>query len=227
MENEMIDAQKNSNSPGFLNLIIIVLSVYVLVALLIDTFFVLPSNIHDLLQLIDDGICFVFIYEFFHRLITAKNKLNFLKWGWIDLISSIPSFPFLRLGRLYRLIRLLRTLRAFRSVRVLVKHVFRNRSRGTVSLVAIITCLILIFSSISILIVEKDPTSNIKTAQDAVWWSLVTVTTVGYGDKFPVTTEGRVIGVILMFVGVGMFGTFTAYVASWFTASNLKENDEK
>lgn len=217
----MTKSNSSSENLGFLNLIIIFFSIYVLIALLIDTFFTLPKNIHDLLQLIDDGICFVFIYEFFHRLFTAKNKLNFLKWGWIDLIASIPSFPFVRFGRLFRLVRLLRILRAFRSVKVLLKHVFRSRVQGTMSLVAIITSLIVIFSSISILIVEKDPSSNIKSAEDAIWWSLVTVTTVGYGDKYPVTTEGRIIGTILMFVGVGMFGTFTAYVASWFTTGAL------
>jgi voltage-gated potassium channel len=86
--------------------------------------------------------------------------------------------------------------------------------------VSIVTLLVVMFSSISILIVETDPASNIKSAEDAIWWSLVTVTTVGYGDKFPITTEGRIIGVILMFVGVGIFGTFTAYLASWFTSGN-------
>lgn len=89
--------------------------------------------------------------------------------------------------------------------------------------VSIITVLVVIFSSISILIVEKDPLSNIKSAEDALWWSLVTVTTVGYGDKFPVTTEGRLIGVVLMFLGVGIFGTFTGYIASWFTKVNKDE----
>ncbi len=223
----MAKSNSSSENLGFLNLIIIFFSIYVLIALLIDTFFTLPKNIHDLLQIIDDGICFVFIYEFFHRLLTVKNKLNFLKWGWIDLISSIPTFPFVRFGRLFRLVRLLRILRAFRSVKVLLKHVFRSRVQGTMSLVVIITSLIVIFSSISILIVEIDPTSNIKSAEDAIWWSLVTVTTVGYGDKYPVTNEGRIIGTILMFVGVGMFGTFTAYVASWFTTGALIEKQKE
>ena len=73
-----------------------------------------------------------------------------------------------------------------------------------------------IFSSIAILQVETDPNSNIKTAEDAIWWAYVTITTVGYGDKFPVTTEGRIIAAVLMTVGVGLFGTFTAFLASWF-----------
>jgi len=205
---------------GFLNAVIVVLSVYVLTALLVDTFFRLPQEIHNVLQLIDNGICFIFLYDFFFRLYKSRSKLSFLKWGWIDLVSSIPTFPFVRFGRLFRLIRLFRILYAFRSIKVLAQHLFRNRVQGTMSVAAMITFLIVIFSSISILIVEKDPASNIKSAEDAIWWSLVTVTTVGYGDKFPVTTEGRVIGVVLMFVGVGLFGTFTAYVASWFNAGN-------
>lgn len=57
--------------------------------------------------------------------------------------------------------------------------------------------------------VEDDPTSNINTAEDALCWSYVTVTTVGYGDKYSVTTEGRLVAAFLMTVGVGLFGTFT------------------
>jgi voltage-gated potassium channel len=219
----MSPESSNSEKLGLLNLIIVVLSVYVLAALLLDTFFTLPPNIHELFQIIDDGICLIFLYDFFFRLYKSENKLSFMKWGWIDLISSIPSLPFVRFGRLFRLIRLFRILRAFRSIKVLSQHVFRNRAQGTMSAVAIITFLVVIFSSISILMVEKDAACNIKTAEDAIWWALVTVTTVGYGDKFPITTEGRVIGVALMFVGVGLFGTFTAYVASWFTAGKRQD----
>lgn len=76
--------------------------------------------------------------------------------------------------------------------------------------------MMIIFSSIIILQVEKAPGSNIFTAGDALWWAFVTITTVGYGDLYPVTLEGRLVAVILMTTGVGLFGTFTAFVASWF-----------
>jgi len=82
--------------------------------------------------------------------------------------------------------------------------------------------LLIIFSSIAILQVENAPASNIKTAEDAIWWSYVTITTIGYGDKFPVTIEGRIIAMLLMTVGVGLFGTFTAYIASIFVSDNKK-----
>jgi voltage-gated potassium channel len=67
---------------------------------------------------------------------------------------------------------------------------------------------------------ENSPESNIRTAEDALWWSYTTITTVGYGDRYPVTSEGRIIGVMLMTVGVGIFGTYTAIISSWITGKS-------
>ncbi|WP_333696360.1 ion transporter [Flavobacterium sp.] len=200
----------------FLNILLFVLSIYVLGALLIDTLWKLPEETSRLLNHIDNAICIVFLLDFVIRLNRAKNKLHFMKWGWIDLLSSIPAVDFLRAGRVLRLIRIFRILRAFRSTKQIVSHVFRNRAQGTFTSVSILAILLVLFSAIAILQVEKDPESNIKTAEDALWWAYVTITTVGYGDKFPITTEGRFIAVVLMTGGVGLFGTFTAFASSWF-----------
>lgn len=208
---------------SFLNILIIVLSIYVLVALMLDTFFKLPTEISRILNILDNIICVVFLLDFGQRFYVAENKLKFMKWGWIDLISSIPTFDFMRVGRALRLIRLLRILRAFRSTKHLVLHIFKRKTKGALTVAAVIAVLMIIFSSIAILQVEDDPKSNIKTAEDAIWWSYVTITTVGYGDKYPITTEGRIIAAILMTIGVGLFGTFTAYLASWFVDETKKE----
>jgi voltage-gated potassium channel len=213
------------NKLGFLDIFVFVLSIYVLIALSIDTIFKLPLETSKLLYYIDNVICAVFFIDFCVRFYKAKNKLRFMRWGWIDLLSSVPAIPCLRAGRAIRLIRVLRIIRAFRSTKHFLDHVFLNKALGTLTTVSIIAILVIIFSSISILQVEKDPNSNIKTAEDAIWWSYVTITTVGYGDKYPVTTEGRLIAVVLMTVGVGMFGTFTAYVSSLFAAD--KKNNQK
>ncbi|WP_336517006.1 potassium channel family protein [Pollutibacter soli] len=215
--------QTKTEKLTFLNLIIIILSIYVLVALMLDTFIKLPSEVSRILYITDNLICFVFLFDFAVRFRKAQNKLAFLKWGWIDLVSSIPSFDFMRVGRALRLIRLIRILRAFRSTKHLVQYIFRQKSRGALTAAITIAILMVIFSSIAILQVEVDPSSNIKTAEDALWWSYTTITTVGYGDKFPVTTEGRLIAVALMTVGVGLFGTFTAFLASWFIGENKTE----
>jgi len=213
---------ERGNSLNYLNILVLILSIYVLGALVIDTFFHLPLQVQRLLELLDNSICVFFLFEFCVRLFQAENKLKFMQWGWIDLVSSIPAFVAFRLGRTLRLIRLIRILRAFRSVRHLVNHVFRNKAQGAFTTVSAIAVLMVIFSSVAILQVEQDPNSNIKTAEDAIWWSWVTITTVGYGDKFPVTTEGRIIASFLMTTGVGLFGTFTGFIASWFLD---KKND--
>jgi len=93
--------------------------------------------------------------------------------------------------------------------------------------VGIITVLVVIFSAIAVLSVETAPESNIKTAEDAIWWTIVTITSVGYGDRYPVTSEGRLIGVLVMIVGVGLFGTYTGYIASLFTAARKKDDDSE
>ena len=209
---------------GLLDLLVLTLSVYVLITLLLDIFFEFPPEVSKILALLDNIICVFFLVEFSIRFKNAKNKLQFMKWGWIDLISSIPNVDILRGGRALRLIRLLRILRAFRSTKHLVTHVFKSKAQGTFTTVSILSVILIIFSSISVLQLEVDhPDHNIMTAEDALWWSAVTITTVGYGDKFPVTTGGRIVGVILMVAGVGLFGTYTAFISSWFLTEKKEE----
>lgn len=121
-----------------------------------------------------------------------------------------------RWGRVVSMIRVIRILRGARSVKYILRILFKNEARGIFGTVALVTGLLLIFASIAILNVETVPEANIKTASDALWWAMATITTGGNGDKFPVTTEGRIIGVILMTTGVGFFGRPTAYIASVF-----------
>jgi voltage-gated potassium channel len=206
--------KSKENVFGGLSLIILILSLYVLISLVVTTFFSVTPEVHKILLQIDNFICIIFLIDFFYRFYKAPSKLKFLKWGWVDFISSIPFIDFLRVGRLLRLLRLLRILRAFKSVKHIVEHVYKDKSKGLLSTVAVIAFLMVLFSSITILQVETAPNSNIKTAEDALWWSYTTLTTVGYGDKYPVTTEGRLIAAVLMTTGVALCGTFAGYIAS-------------
>jgi len=85
--------------------------------------------------------------------------------------------------------------------------------------------MLIVFCSIAMLHFETVPGSNIKTAEDAIWWAFATVTTVGYGDRYPVTSEGRLVAVLLMIAGVGLFGTFSGFLAAWFLAPEEKADD--
>jgi len=218
MLDDVIEIKDHRLNP--LDIIILILSIYVLGVVVIDTLWVLPAEISRLLSYIDNIICVVFFYDFVTNFRKAKNKLKFMRLGWIDLLSCIPMVDYLRAGRMLRLIRLIRVVRAFKTTNHLVNHIFANKSKGALTSVFVVAMLFVLFSAIAILEVENDPNSNIKTAEDAIWWAYVTVTTVGYGDKFPVTTEGRVIAAALMTVGVGLFGTFTAYISSLFVTNS-------
>ncbi len=134
----MSDRNDSENKLGLLNLLVLILSVYVLLALLVDTFLTVPAEIGKILSLVDNAICIFFLFEFGVRFYKAENKLKFMKWGWIDLISSIPNVDFLRAGRTLRLIRLLRILRAFRSTKHLVNHVFQNKAQGAFTTVTVL-----------------------------------------------------------------------------------------
>jgi voltage-gated potassium channel len=214
-----------TGSIGF-QIFMLGLSVYAVVALLIDLVVKLPPDASRMIQYFDFVVCGVFLVDFviqFHR---AESKLRYVKTGWIDLLASIPTVDILRWGRLLRVLRILRVLRAIRGSYKIWNLLFASRGNATGS-AAITILLLLAFSTISILIVEDGPEVNIKTPEDALWWSFTTVTTVGYGDRYPVTTEGRIIAVVLMMAGIGLLGSFTAVIASYFLGKRVTEDDER
>jgi len=137
-----------------------------------------PPEVRKILEVSDTVICFVFIADFFIQLVRAERKWQYLKWGWIDLISSIPTLAWFRVGRTVRIIRILRILRAFRSTRVLLNYLLANRAKSVLACAACISLTLVVFSSVAILNVEDSKDANIKNAEDALWWSVVTITTV-------------------------------------------------
>jgi voltage-gated potassium channel len=208
--------------------VVLLLSIYALAALIADTVFRLPSEISRLLGYIDVAVCAAFAADFVLQLRAAPRKWRyFLTWGWVDLISSIPILPFARLGRAVRIFRILRVMRGIRSARVIMTHLFDHRVGGVFATVALSTFVLMVFSAVAILNLENTPNATIKTAEDALWWAIATITTVGYGDVYPVTTMGRAVGGLLMVGGVALFCTFTATVASLFVHRGQKGEEDR
>ncbi len=194
---------------------ILVLSIITLAFVAVDTLFDVTDETSRLFFIIDTLICTVFLVDVVYRGIIRPDRRAYWRWGWIDLISSIPAVAFLRWGRLIRIVRIVRVLRAFRSTRAIIGHLFQDPARGSVFTVALATFTLVMFGSVAILNVEGEvPGATIQSASDALWWAFVTVTTVGYGDYYPVTDIGRVVAALLMAAGVGLFGTLTAYLAN-------------
>lgn len=181
---------------------------------------------HDEDTRLDRFLCLCrFLADFFVRFHRAPSKVEFLKWGWIDFVSSIPMLNLFRVGRVVRIIRVFRILRAFRSMKNLITYFLQHRKVTSFAAVAAISLCVMVFCTIAVLNFEDSPESNIKNAGDAFWWAFVTMTTVGYGDKYPLSAEGRVIACILMTAGAGLFATLTGFVASMFLQSKTTESE--
>jgi voltage-gated potassium channel len=202
-------------------LFILGLSVYVIVALGIEAIFPLDDGTRAILRYADTAICIIFLADFLGNVVKAEStKRYLLTWGWIDLLSSIPFVGPLRLGRAARAVRIIRVLRGFRGVKHLATYLMRRRAQAAFATVGLASILLVVFASIAVLQFEPaHADANIRTASDAPWWAWTTVTSVGYGDRYPITPEGRIIGAVLMTAGVGLFGTFTGFVASWFASA--------
>jgi voltage-gated potassium channel len=211
---------------SWLQCAILLLSVYVLAVVFLETVANLSPKTILLLDYVDSLVCLVFLYDFFFHLYKAPSKKAFLRWGWLDLISSIPMFGVFRWARIARVVRILRILRAFRSAKVLITFLFEHRAQSTLAVVSMMSAVLVIFSSVVILHVESLPNSNIKTPEDALWWAISTITTVGYGDKYPITDAGRLVAVLLMISGVGLFATFTAFISAFFMESAHKKTGD-
>jgi voltage-gated potassium channel len=218
---------KQKEKIGPFQILLLALSIYVLLALCVVVVIPISASTHSILIHVDNAVCIVFLYDFFHRLAVSKNKIQFLRWGWIDFVSSIPLLPIFRVGRAIRVVRVLRLLRGFRSVKMIGSILFANRAKGTLATAVFFCTLLTIFSSVAILQVENRPDSNIRGPEDALWWSVVTITTVGYGDLFPVTSEGRLIGAGLMICGVGLFAVLSGAFATWFTNTPQSEKESE
>lgn len=139
----------------------------------------------------------------------------FLEGGWLMFLGSLPV-PF---AGLLRLLVVWMTVRLFRRVDLTEFGLTVRDKRAQSTLLGIILAAILVFELSAIFVVRAEADSagaNIQNAGDALWWGVVTMATVGYGDRYPVTTNGRLIGVATMIVGVALFSAITSFLSDWF-----------
>ncbi len=219
------EAARQNGRVIYLELTVLVLSLYSLGALTAELLLPLSPEVVTLLRRADDFVCAVFLLDFFVHLVLAPDKRAFWKLGWIDLLSSIPQVGWLRWGRAFRVFRIIRALRSFAAVS---DHFRTDRAQGTFVVVGLMSLIAVLFATIAVFELERGaPGSNIHSAGDSLWWAFATITTIGYGDHFPVTATGRVVAVVLVVFGLSFFGAFTAYVASFFLEkAQLKEESE-
>ena len=227
--------RRPSNAYNIFILVLTVLSLAVMVVMLLP----ISDATLQLLSVYDNLICVIFLIDFFLNLRGASKKSDYFigQRGWLDLLGSIPSLGLLtnvgkfaglfRLARLSRFARIARLLRG-ENKKALVKDVLENRSRYALFITILLTILVLTVASTLVLQFEsQSPDANISTGGDALWYAIVTITTVGYGDRYPVTLAGRVTATFIMFMGVGIIGALASILASLLVGGSSSAEEEE
>lgn len=171
-------------------------------------------------EAIDLGLTAVFVAEFASRFLASYDRRGYLGSHWIDLVALIPTG---RAFRLLRLIRLLRLVRAFAGFYRVLTHYERLASHGRLVGLFVAWLAVAIISSTALYIAEAGINESIQSPLDALWWGVVTITTVGYGDVFPVTPEGRLAAAALMIVGITLFAAITGTITSFLVTEQGSE----
>ena len=181
------------------------------------------ADLQSVLRIMDGLFSFIFLIDFTYRIATAPSRgaYFFRHFGWADLLASLPLAE-VKLLRIFRLLRVTRLLRQVGG-RTVARTLIRDRANSALLTLLLMGILVLQFGSLGILYIEEDaPGANILTASDALWYTIETISTVGYGDRYPVTNPGRLLGTLIIVVGVGIFGTFTGYLANLFLSPRKK-----
>jgi hypothetical protein len=214
-------------NPGY-ELFVAAVSLLSIVNLLL-LYVVRDESLDTVLLAMNGLISLILLIDFVYRLASAPSKGRYLlrQYGWADLLAALPLQQ-VKVFRLFRLVRIGVLLRenGYRNLR---GSLVRNRAGSALLSLLLLGILVLEFGSLWVLAVEEGaPGATITSASDAIWYVLVTISTVGYGDEFPVTTEGRLLGAVVIVIGVGIFGTFTGYLANRFLAPKpplMQEDD--
>jgi voltage-gated potassium channel len=181
------------------------------------------GSIYEALELASESIVWVFIADLIIRaisygksLFTIKGLVEFTSANWLAMLAvAVPAF---------RALRVLRVLIVIRGIAPFLQTRFSRVG----FIVSVTLPLVLYVSALSAFEAERYAEgSNIKTFGEAFWWSLVSVTTVGYGDHFPVTEAGKATATFLMFIGIGLFSALTALLAAWVLGQNNVKAPEK
>src|SRR5215218_1185964 len=219
MSNGEAAAKDQSHAYELFILVLTVVSLVVMVAMILP----LDDSTIGLLQFYDNLICVIFLIDFAFRLRASHptSKYFIQERGWLDLLGSIPSlgiaFQYTALFRLARLSRLARIMRVMKGKQraEIARDVLQNRSRYALFITVLMTIIVLGASSVAVLQFESgSDQANIQNGWDAFWYGIVTITTVGYGDYYPVTAPGRVAGMFIMIAGIGIIGALASILAS-------------
>ena len=193
-----------------------------------------PENLYYGIVVFDTALCIILIIEFFTRFLDSDNKKRFILKNWTELIAAIPldliMMPFVLsdagLLRLFKVLKFIKVIalfsQFFETIDIFLKKTHLDEIFG-------VTLLVVLASTLGLYLFDP----SITNLFDSLWFVLSTMTTVGYGDIMPQSGIGRIIGLIILIVGVLIFSTVTGAMASYFARRvlmnedfNITENDD-
>jgi voltage-gated potassium channel len=185
--------------------------------------FDIGDGVDDILNAAAWFIWALFVVEYITLFALAPNRWHMFRTHIFDLLIIV--LPFLRPLRAARSARLLRLLVITGRIGIGFKVV---AGRTGVRVFGLVVVLVVLVGGLLTYAFESDhPSANIQSVPDAMWWAIVTATTVGYGDHSPVSAEGRAVAVVLMLVGIGLLGVITANIAAFFVESDESEKNQE
>lgn len=225
-----MSSYQNSRVNFFLSILIIIDLILITLTLISNV----GENMYYSIIVFDTALCIILLIEFFTRLFNAENKKQFFLKNWTELIAAIPfdliMLPFiLNYARFLRLLRVLKFIKVialfsqfFETIDVFLKKTHLDEIFG-------MTLLVVLASTLGLYLFDP----SINSLFDSLWFVLSTITTVGYGDILPQSGVGKMIGLIILIVGVLIFSTVTGAIASYFARRilinedfNITENDD-
>jgi len=211
------------------NIFISLMSLFAVIVVIIE---IITDSNSTILTYIDYFLLIVFSLDYFIRFFIAENKLKFFKENIFDLLAIIPFdslFRILRINRIFKLSKLIKISKLTKLSRLITytakvnkyvhKYVQKFFNTNGFKYITIIAFIFIIIGALGIHIFENIP------MYDAFWWSFVTTTTVGYGDISPETVYGRFTAMILMLMGIGLIGSLTSTITSFFLTEKNSGNN--
>ncbi len=211
-----------NKSPTY-QLFMLIMSIYVLVVLFIDAFIIENPEVKELLQYIDFFVCLLFLADFFLNIFCTPDKKGYLKWGWLDFISSIPMIDPLRWARIPKIIRLFRALKAIKSIKEIISTIKESRFESLTLIVLIVTFMTFTIAACLILEFESGTSSSIQTAKDAIWWSFLNVINAKVSISEAQSKGGVIVTVVLNKLGLLLFAYFNAVIIAWLLGKKVNK----
>jgi voltage-gated potassium channel len=213
------------------NIIITFLVISDIILLTWALFFNVGIQIYTYLVYFDLIVCLILIPDFSYHLWKSENKRRFLRNNWFDMFGMIPIIIFAphvaaasSVIRYIRLFTLIRILGLFKNDLTRIERFLRktNLDYGFITLI-----LILASGTIIFYFLEVGANNHVENIYDALWYVIISITTVGYGDISPVTPGGKLVSVVIIVSGIVFFGFLTATLSSWFTKRDEEQAEVK